>query len=945
MDILELIGFDKNDQNLKSYIINLNEDLSQETDDVKVYAYEARKLSNKINYILLQNNVNSLKPIAYIIDNTYDKLIDTYFEDIKYYLWLNVSVPILYIINDTKIDIIFTNKKPIYKGDHFEFINDIIDLKTSINNNKKFEKYSIYRLIDGTFWEDSSNEDKIIEEELSHKILIDKIKDADKYIMNKFKSNKPKHIIGRKLLIVTLLIKYLEDREVLKKDFFYRIGEKYSSYIDILKDQNIESLKKLLLILENKFNGDIFVLDNIEELDLEIINTLYKVIEAKNYKNQWYLWKLYNFKHIPVEVLSSIYQYFANDKLGAIFTPIHLVNLILDEVMPLNEIKGNEKIFDPTCGSGIFLVSAFKRLVLKNIINKNISSPYDSNMLSPEQLKNILVNSIFGIEIQKEAAQLTCFSLALGICDALTPNVIWEKLKFDKLINSNIFNNNFFDINDEIKNKVKNGFDIIIGNPPFEVDTDNRQKIKKGVICYDIQIKCINEYLSDNGKSLLIQPYGILYNKKLSKRKKEIFNNFYVSKIYDFTSINFLFNNYNKKVNTKCVALLVEKNKKVEDNHQIKHLIFRNTIISKNKIFFEMNHYDNNIIYNNDILQYNFCCLSNILGGGRIIYLMKKLSGFHKLKDFLKLKNLESYEGYIIGGEKSESQKKKAEWLANYKYISEEQLKNVEFEINSDIFENLNFVKENKFIRSRDEKIYKSPLFMIYEGIDLDCAISKKYDIAYKDRIIGIISNNKNDINLIDLANNFYKNKKIMSNSIKILSNYSISQRYVLSKNDVISVPFEKDIEKSLLEWEKDIINDIDYIIDFIKKGNESYIMKKVTSKEDINKYNDTFVRLMLTSFNNFNFLYMFEKNGIIFSVYSFTKNTSFNIINDEKLMNNLVREIYYKYGTFLYINRIIRIFSNDILIIVKPNKLRYWIKSIAIRDVDDVINDIITRR
>lgn len=220
MDILELIGFDKNDQNLKSYIINLNEDLSQETDDVKVYAYEARKLSNKINYILLQNNVNSLKPIAYIIDNTYDKLIDTYFEDIKYYLWLNASVPILYIINDTKIDIIFTNKKPMYKEDHLEFINDIIDLKTSINNNKKFEKYSIYRLIDGTFWEDSSNEDKIIEEELSHKILIDKIKDADKYIMNKFKSNKPKHIIGRKLLIVTLLIKYLEDREVLKKYFF-----------------------------------------------------------------------------------------------------------------------------------------------------------------------------------------------------------------------------------------------------------------------------------------------------------------------------------------------------------------------------------------------------------------------------------------------------------------------------------------------------------------------------------------------------------------------------------------------------------------------------------------------------------------------------------------------------------------------------------------------------
>ena len=42
------------------------------------------------------------------------------------------------------------------------------------------------------------------------------------------------------------------------------------------------------------------------------------------------------------------------------------------------------------------------------------------------------------MELQEEAVHLTAFSLALAICDALQPNVIWEKLRFDKLVGTNL---------------------------------------------------------------------------------------------------------------------------------------------------------------------------------------------------------------------------------------------------------------------------------------------------------------------------------------------------------------------------------------------------------------------------------------------------------------------------------------------------------------------------
>ena len=946
MNMLELIGFDKNDQNLKSYIINLNEDLSQEADDVKVYAYEARKLSNKINYILLQNNLNSLKPISYIIDNSNEEIIEDILDEIKYSLWINSFVPILYIINKFNIDIFFTNQKP--SKNEFKFISDIIDFtdkKKKEENEIKLKKYSIYRLIDGTFWEDKSNEDKIIKKSYAHKILIDKIEDADKAIISKFKNKKHKHNVARRLLIITLLIKYLEDRKVLKESFFHKIHKDYYSYIDILKNKNVEALKNLLHILEYKFNGDIFVLENVDELDENIIAKLYEVIEPKKYKNQWYLWELYNFSHIPIEVLSSIYQYFANDKLGAVFTPIHLVNVILDEVMPLNKIIGNETVFDPTCGSGIFLVSALKRLILKNIIKKNISSPNDNYMLSPEELKNILNNSIFGIEIQDEAAHLTCFSLALGICDALTPNVIWEYLKFDKLINKNIFIKDFFEVSIDLKDKFKQGFDIIIGNPPFETDDrkklKNKNNIKKGEIAFDIQLECLEKYLSDDGKLFIIQPNGILYKKKLEHRKKELFNNFYVHKIYDFTSIRYLFD----KGNAKCVALLITKNYGTNKNHEIVHIVFRNSFISNNKIFFELNYYDFNKVYNDDIINYRFTCLSNLFGGGRILYLMKKLNDMTTIESFLKSKNLKIYEGYKVG--KSSSLKKEALWLSNMNNITLEQLSKVNFSIDN-IINTLQKVKEKEFNRAREPYKYKAPLFIIYKNIELDCAISKKYDIAYSDRMIGIPANNNENI-LMDFAKEFYKNKKMISNMIKILSTYSISQRETITKDDIASIPFDINfdinIESKLLQWEKDIINDMDYIIDYIKKGHKSKIMISTINKDRLKEYNDTFIRLMKTSFINFDYLKYFENNGLIISIYSFNKNTNFNIKNTEEVWtNNLIKEIRYKYGNSLYINRIIRIISKDILIIIKPNKLRYWIKSVAIRDVDDVINDIITK-
>ena len=123
---------------------------------------------------------------------------------------------------------------------------------------------------------------------------------------------------------------------------------------------------------------------------------------------------------------------------GAVYTPPFLAALLLDYAMPYDKLTGNERILDPACGSGVFLVAAFKRLINVWRSRNSWSKP------DVQTLKQILGRSIYGVELDPNAVHLTAFSLSLAVCDALQPDVIWRELKFDPLHATNLLEADFF---------------------------------------------------------------------------------------------------------------------------------------------------------------------------------------------------------------------------------------------------------------------------------------------------------------------------------------------------------------------------------------------------------------------------------------------------------------------------------------------------------------------
>jgi len=127
------------------------------------------------------------------------------------------------------------------------------------------------------------------------------------------------------------------------------------------------------------------------------------------------------------------------DGRGQFFTPEPVIDFCVEMIQP----KPNETIIDPACGSGGFLMSAYKYLQ-KN--NKDIDS------------KKVISKSIFGLDINKSIARIAKMKLLL-----------------EANVKTNIFCLNSLEDFDSVKMTLSKNtqFDIVLTNPPFGAKITN----------------------------------------------------------------------------------------------------------------------------------------------------------------------------------------------------------------------------------------------------------------------------------------------------------------------------------------------------------------------------------------------------------------------------------------------------------------------------------------
>jgi len=203
-------------------------------------------------------------------------------------------------------------------------------------------------------------------------------------------------------------------------------------------------------------------------------------LEAVDFETgQGSFWR-YDFSHIPVELISGIYETLLKErqgKLGAYYTPRHLANLVAEQAFESFASPESCSVYDGACGSGILLTTAYRKMLRS-------AEVAHGDKLRFEERVALMRKNIFGNDLDETACWITAFSLYLSLLEGLDPVDISllqsdAQQKLPNLIGPgrNIQKGevygDFFSPKNPFAGKAR--FDIFLCNPPWR-ESDDEEK-------------------------------------------------------------------------------------------------------------------------------------------------------------------------------------------------------------------------------------------------------------------------------------------------------------------------------------------------------------------------------------------------------------------------------------------------------------------------------------
>ena len=426
----------------------------------------------------------------------------------------------------------------------------------------------------------------------------------------------------QKIIDRIIFLRMCEDRGVEQYGELKKATQKGDIY------QNLFALYRMA---DDKYNSGLF---DFKEDKITPTLTVDNKVMKNIIKELYYPNCEYEFSVMPADILGSVYEQFLGKTIrltkahhakikekpevrkagGVYYTPKYIVDYIVENTVgKLIEGKTPKlveklKICDPACGSGSFLIGAYQFLLdwhLKyytdNSPKKKKDSPLtpDGNLTTAEK-KRILLNNIFGVDIDTQAVEVTKLNLLLKALEGETQASISQQLSLfhervlpnlgsnikcgNSLIGSDFYDNqldlfpeqmkkiNAFDWEEGFSEIFKyGGFDAVIGNPPYGAlfASEETQYFLEKYHLQDYQldsyllfIENTFSFLNKGGFFGFIIPNTWLLNLQLKTLRKYIFSNIQIEKIKHYKNPVF-------RAAVVDTEVFVFRNKKPKHGHSI----------------------------------------------------------------------------------------------------------------------------------------------------------------------------------------------------------------------------------------------------------------------------------------------------------------------------------------------------------------------------------------
>lgn len=607
-------------------------------------------------------------------------------------------------------------------------------------------------------------------------------------------------LIGR-----AIFVRYLEDREILVPEYFETIAARRPAWQRLLAHAPSAPAfapelaeRRFLRILQSKdfayalfkqladdFNGDTFPIDDDERecIQQEHLDRLRGFLLGTTTAQQQLFFFAYRFDVIPIELISTIYEEFYNERTGddknqgSHYTAPALVEFLLAQTLTPEVLASRPRVIDPACGSGIFLVESFRRIV------RHLFLEQGGKRVSRPQLRRILREQIAGIDINEEAVHVAAFSLYLAFLHYQEPREInadrrlphlkvvseeerekREKSKpgaefFDVLLQANAF--------DAIAGKTHPGairrfgpgsVNVVVGNPPWgypkKEDKEGHKALTEAMKWCDPKkerpvgdkelsqafIHLTLELLRDGGKAGLLVSSGILFKHHDNSRefRKVWLTSVRLQHVVNFSHVRHIFFSgpqREAKGISPFISVVFEKGSDgISLDGRFQYWSAKRTAVIENTKCVVLNSGDMHWLSQHDCLADERLWKIYWWGGHHDELLVRSLDRFQRLGD---LKTIVPGADIAQGqGFKEANKAAAADWLKNYCELPAEELKRY-----GPIQKSVLREVPDKVERRGVEDVYHGHRLLIGRGIKTGGFITARLETqryAFRDSIHGI---------------------------------------------------------------------------------------------------------------------------------------------------------------------------------------------------------------
>lgn len=964
--LIEKLGF-SNSENLV-YSDNINSS--------KISKHDI-KILNAINpyAIYLMNN----KPFFVFIEASLDT---DGFRNISKLIW-NAQIPVAFLCD--------SNSVRLFNGKNLDMKSYLVKeiSKGNVSDFSLESDFSYLKISDPLFWDQYT---KAYNGSQLNDYLLDNITSLTNELKNKYKIP-----FATKLVLRLIFIRYLIDRGVNLdyKNFVEDIEKSKRELSRLTKDKS--ELYELFKYLKIKFNGNLFELGNETgggSLTAEALKLLSDFLSADISlgNGQFSLFSMYDFNIIPVELISNIYEILLGKEIrnkdNAFYTPNYLAEYVLDKTT-LKTLQQNRqyKILDPACGSGVFLINSFRRMIDTSLQDSIYCEDDDF-------LKDLLQNNIYGVDINNDAIDVTIFSLYLTILDYKDPKTL-SGFKLPNLKGCNLFVSDFFDDNKlEPLKEIK--FDFIIGNPPWGSVTDgkhlsycdsngysNMQQNKEISRSFVFRAK---DFSSVNTVCCFVLHSKLLYTQKNPSKE---FRKFLLSKtkILNITEMSSVRKLVFKNADAPATVIAFQYNNSGENlNHKIEYTSLKPNVFFKLFNIIVIEKYDVKYVPQKLLFENDWAWKTIVYGFSADVDMILSLKNkFKSVLHIIRENNLEYGRGIEVhDGDKQDATHLQGRILVNAKQGIEPFHVNLE---RSAVFSKkaVHRAKEQK------QEIFKAPLSVVKKGFNTKTfkyrsAYSEK-EFIYPDAVTGICGTENDKTTLLCLTaifnSSFYAYLNLMLGSSSgiereqgfpteifqypAIINKEIAQLVMMIQEEIIK---EQEIFCNV-EKSGELIKSLDtLVLQSFNLNTNSFIdyalniqIPELTNSKEPNIYREVMPKDLVEYSECFNTQFSsvyskFEKSVVIslypkilnrFTVFELEiiegTNQNQMIFKEEsdcnkELFTSLIR---HDYNDLFHQIKDVMHFSENSFYIIKPNNYKYWHPAIAEMDLADIFNQILT--